>query len=97
MIDIYLKWKSTLGEDLGVSESLLHLHAGLAIFALAALLLRRPLRSWWPLAIVLGAGLANELVDYLYAGDWSLAASAKDIANTVFWPAVITLLARRMR
>jgi hypothetical protein len=91
----FLAWKAGLGDKYGVSESLLHVHAGLAIFVLTALLLRQRMRSWIPLAVVIALELANETVDYYFSANWDLASSAMDVVNTLLWPVVLFLLARR--
>ena len=95
MRSITLRPRSWLGDTLGVTDDLIHVHVGLAIFVLTALLLRRRMRSPWPLAVVAVFALLNEAVDYAVppASDFS----AIDVANTLFWPAVLFLLARRGR
>lgn len=93
----YSAAKRALGEQLGVSDDLLHLHVGLAIFVITALLLRRRMRSVWPLAAVAAFTLVNEIVDYAVNDPWSGTRSVLDVANTMFWPAVLFLLARRGR
>src|SRR5690349_19817230 len=95
MILDYLAWKAALGDDTGMSENLLHLHAGLAIFVLTALLLRKRMRSWIPLTVVVTLALLNEFIDYWAGLRWDLASSAIDLLNTILWPSVLFLLARR--
>lgn len=92
----YVELKLGLGSDLGMTEDLLHVHAGLIIFFLAALLLKRRMRSWIPIASVYFFAIANEIVDVFSPG------SARngfepilDILNTIFWPTLLFLLARR--
>ena len=96
-VEAYSAAKLSLGKALGVTDDLLHLHVGLAIFVITALLLRRRMRSPWPLAAVAAFALANEIVDYAEPVPWSATRSALDVVNTVFWPAVLFLLARRGR
>lgn len=95
MIQDYLAWKAALGEQLGASESLIHVHVGLAIFVVTALLLRQRMRSWIPLAVVLVLAILNEVVDYNYGILWDYISSGMDLINTIFWPTVLFLLARR--
>ena len=95
MIDAYLDWKAALGEQTGMSENLIHVHVGLAIFVLTALLLRHRMRSWVPLGVVVGLALLNELVDYSESANWDLGSSSVDFFNTILWPTVLFLLARR--
>lgn len=85
-----------LGRDYGLTEDLLHVHAGLIIFFLAAVLSRQRMRSPVPIAIVYALAFINEIVDLLTpgksAGAWEPVA---DIVNTVVWPSLLFLLARR--
>lgn len=88
--------KREIADFLGASEDLLHLHAGLLIFFAAALVFRRRMRSRVPIALVYAFAIANELVDAMSPGGsanrWE---PAVDIVNTVFWPTLLFLLARR--
>jgi hypothetical protein len=95
LAEAYSNAKSALGNALGLSDDLLHVHMGLAIFVAAALLTRRRMRSWVPLVVVALAALANEIIDYLGPDPWSDGLSALDLANTLIWPLVLFLLARR--
>jgi hypothetical protein len=92
----YSAAKEELSSLTGASEDLLHLHAGLLILFATALLLKRRLRSTVPIAMVWVFALANEAVDLLSPGasasPWEPVA---DIANTVFWPTLLFLLAMR--
>lgn len=91
----YWAAKLALSETLGVSDNLLHVHLGLALFALTALLTRRRMRSWWPLGIVAAFAIGNEVIDYFASDDRTARLSAIDVANTLVWPLVLFLLARR--
>jgi hypothetical protein len=93
----YGSFKHDLSVATGASEDLLHVHAGLLIYGLAALLLRHRLHSIVPLALVVGFACANEIVDLLSPIEASGFESLADITNTVFWPTVLFLLARRSR
>lgn len=96
MLASYSAFKNDLGVMTGMTEDLIHVHVGLAIFVVTALLLRRRMRSPIPLAVVAFLALANEIADY-YSPGWVLAPSVLDFVNTVFWPLVLFLLARRGR
>lgn len=92
----YSETKSAVGDYLGASEALLHLHAGLLIFFFSSVLFRRRMRSLVPIALVYAFALGNELVDmltpdYVVNGLGALV----DILNTVVWPTLLFLLARR--
>jgi hypothetical protein len=92
--------KSGLADFLHLSKDALHVHLGIALYLAAALLLRRPLGSGLPLLILFGFELVNEGFDLAHDADHggigigSLAASAKDIVNTMFWPTLLTVAVR---
>lgn len=91
--------KLWLVQHVDLAKDALHVYVGLTLFLGAALLFRWNLRSWKPLAVVAVAALAGEVWDLrdslVYGtpihpwGNW------KDIWNTMFWPAALTLIARR--
>lgn len=91
----YAQVKAGLAEALGASEALLHVHMGLAIFVVTALLLRRRMASIWPLALVVAFATLNEVIDYLGLNRAPLTRSATDLLNTIIWPLVLFLVARR--
>ena len=82
----------------GLARDTLHLHVGLALMLLVALLLRRSLGSIWPwLAVVLFATLGEfiDRGDSLAVGiPWDRAESLKDVLNTIFWPSALMILSR---
>lgn len=92
----YSDLKQGLAGFYGLTEDLLHVHAGLLIFFATALVFRRRMRSRVPIALVYFFALANELLDLLTPGasnkPWEPFA---DVLNTVFWPTLLFLLARR--
>ena len=78
----------------------LHVHAGILVQLLSALLLRRSLRSPWPWLVVLVATIANEIYDLRFE-TWpepdrprQWAEGAKDVVNTMLVPTLLLLLAR---
>jgi hypothetical protein len=93
----YSAFKTWLSEYTGAEEGLLHVHFGLIIFVVAALLLKRRMRSPWPIAAAVFFAIINEVVDYIGPDPWPLWGSAADVLNTIFWPFVLFLLARRGR
>lgn len=92
----YSEYKQWLGEVTGATEDLLHVHFGLLIFVVVAVVFRQRMHSYWPVSLVWGFALSNELVDY-FAPLWRIDTSALDVLNTVFWPTVLFLVARRRR
>jgi hypothetical protein len=86
---------------IGLSKDALHIYVGLAVFLLAALILRRPLRDWRPLAAVAAVALAGEIWDVV---EWTNRGNAPqwnnhwhDLWNTTFWPLMLFALARWTR
>ena len=47
------------------------------------------------LTVVVTLALLNEFIDYWAGLRWDLASSAIDLLNTILWPSVLFLLARR--
>lgn len=85
----------------GLPKDALHIYVGMAVFLLAAALMRAPLRSWRPLAAVVLVALAGEAWDI--ADTWRAGRKVfwwrnwHDVWNTCFWPAALFLLARYTR
>jgi hypothetical protein len=82
----------------GLDMDALHVHAGVLLQILAALLLRRPLSSPLPWLFVLAAILANEVYDYRYEV-WpqrseQVAEAVRDVWNTMLVPTLILIVAR---
>ena len=96
LADTYAALKESMSVATGATEELLHVHFGLLIFVATALLLRRRMHSNWPVGLVWAFALANEAVDYFAIG-YELFTSLLDILNTVFWPSILHLVARRRR
>lgn len=92
--DTYASWKTAMSDATGMSEDLLHLHFGLLIFVAVALGFRQRMHSPWPVLMVWIFAFGNELVDF-FATDWQIDASALDALNTIFWPTILFLVARR--
>ncbi len=93
--------KLWLQDLVGLSKDAMHIYVGLTVFLLAALVLRRPLRDWRPLAAVMLVALAGEIWDLV---EWTNRGKEArwpnhwhDLWNTVFWPLVLFALARWTR
>ena len=92
--------KVALSEFVHLSKDALHIHLGLAVYLIAALLLRRPAGSWWPWLVLLALELVNEVLDlgaHMRHGGislWSIGGSLKDIVNTMFWPTALLIALR---
>lgn len=91
-----IKW--LLVEHLNLSKDSLHIYVAMTLFLGSALLFRWPLRSWRPWGIAMAAALVGEAWDLrdslVYDTPIRLLANVKDVANTIFWPTVLLLLAR---
>lgn len=84
-----LSIKDKIGRVTGMSDKLLHVHAGIAIFLISAAVLGRPLSDPLPLLVVAVAEIANEIRDRVLNGSWRWRDTLGDIANTLFWPLCI--------
>ena len=86
-------------DETGASDSLLHVHAGMAILLIARLVTGRSLATAVPLITVFIAAVANEVLDRISHGSWRWADTSLDLLNTLFWPTVlfVGLRARRAR
>lgn len=82
----------------GLGRDALHVYAGLGVLFVSAAIFRLPLARLRPLLFVLAAACVVEIADGRddlgLFGRWRWEASLHDVANTVFWPLVICLVAR---
>ncbi|WP_326524837.1 hypothetical protein [Sphingomonas sp.] len=85
---LFIMW---IGDGTGLPDTVLHIHAGLAVLMLARIVTRRSLGSIVPWSIVLAAELGNEVMDRIIYGSWRWDDTINDIAHTMFWPTVICL------
>lgn len=85
----------------GLAKDALHIYVGLLVFLLAAVVFRWPLGTWRPWLAVLAVTIAGEIWDIAdrarLALDQNAMGNWKDVWNTLFWPTVLTLLARYSR
>lgn len=88
---LYHRFIIWIGDGTGLPDTILHIHAGLAVLMLARVVTRRSLGSAVPIGCVIVAEAANEIMDRLHYGSWRWADTCIDIANTLFWPLVICL------
>lgn len=93
--------KLALMDATGLAKDALHIYVGLGVMLLAAVALKRPLADWRPLSAVVLAAFAGEIWDVIdtwaHGGTPRFRANWKDVANTLFWPTVLFLLARFTR
>lgn len=83
-----------IGDGTGLPDTVLHIHAGMAVLLIARVLTRRSLGTLVPLSVVALAELGNELMDRLYFGSFRWPDTISDIIHTLFWPTVICLAVR---
>ena len=83
-----------IGDGTGLSDTILHIHAGMVILLLARMITRRSLGTLIPLSCVALAELGNEVMDRLNFGSWRWPDTTSDVINTLFWPLVICLAVR---
>lgn len=86
---LYASLIQQIGDGTGMVDSLLHVHAGMAVLLLARVVTRRSLSTPIPLAVVALAEFANELLDRMHYGSWRWTDTLGDVANTLFWPTVL--------
>lgn len=90
----YAQFKASASAWVGISNAEFHIHTGLAIYLLSTLILRKPMRSFIPLLIVIAAEAANEYMDRVSTGSWRWDDTLHDILFTLLWPTILFTLAR---
>lgn len=88
---VFVDW---IGDGTGLPDTILHIHAGLAVLLVARLVTGRSLGTLVPLSFVIAAEGVNEILDRIHFGSWRWADTLSDIGNTLFWPTVICLAIR---
>ncbi len=91
---LYHSFIDWIGDGTGLPDTILHIHAGMAILLIARLMTGRSLGTFVPLSFVAAAEAANEILDRLHFGSWRWPDTLSDIGNTLFWPTVICLAIR---
>jgi hypothetical protein len=87
----FIQW---IGDGTGLPDTILHIHAGMAVLLVARVVTRRSLGTFVPLSVVIAAEAANEILDRLHWGGWRWSDTIADVVNTLFWPTVICLAVR---
>lgn len=86
---VYWLTRHAPGED-----KFLHTYAGLTIWVVAAAILRRPLGSALPIAVVILIELINECIDYAWHGIFISVDTLGDMFATWFWPLLLSFIIR---
>lgn len=90
-LETYKFLVESIGDRTGAPDSLLHVHAGMAVMFLARVTTRRSLATWTPFLAVLVAALTKEIIDRIAHGAWRMPDTMFDIINTIFWPFVLMI------
>ncbi|MBB3585349.1 hypothetical protein [Sphingomonas sp. BK481] len=88
---LYHQWIDWVGDGTGLPDTILHIHAGMALLMIARLITRRSFGTFIPWTVVAAGEAFNEIMDRLNYGSWRWDDTLIDIANTMFWPTVICL------
>ncbi len=88
---IYHQWIDWIGDGTGLPDTILRIHAGMALLMIARLITRRSFGTFIPWTVVAAGEAFNEVMDRLNYGSWRWDDTLLDIANTMFWPTVICL------
>ena len=96
LADLYVRGIAWIGDGTGAPDTILHIHAGMAILLLARVVSGRSLSTPIPLACVYLAEFANEVLDRIGHGRW-MPDTLSDVLHTVFWPTVLFVALRLRR
>lgn len=88
-ISSYHQVKDALSVSAGVTHQTLHIHAGLAIYIVAQLVIGTRRASLAALLAVCGAEFLNEGLDWLFHGELLMEDTLADILATLFWPIIL--------
>lgn len=96
--ELYGRLIAWVGDGTGAPDTVLHIHAGMAVLLFVRVVTGRSLATPWPLLAVYVAEFVNEVLDRINHGQW-MSDTTSDVLNTVFWPTVlfIGLRIRRAR
>lgn len=92
--EIYHHFIDWIGDGTGLPDTILHIHAGMAVLLVSRVITGRSLGTFIPLSIVILAEMFNEIMDRLNFGSWRWPDTVSDVINTLFWPVVICLAVR---
>lgn len=79
------------------SDTVAHIHAGLALYVGAQMLFRTRRASIMALHVVLAAEIFNEIIGRLHFGAWRWDDTIKDVFATLFWPTMLYTVSRYRR
>ena len=95
----YVGLTKQLVHELGITDSEMHVHAGLMLYLTGQFLFRNRRGSIQALKLVFIAELANETLDFIAYDSLRLADTIQDVLFTFFWPTCIYVMSvyRRRR
>ena len=88
---LYHKMIDWIGDGTGLPDTILHIHAGMALLMIARLITRRSFGTFIPWTVVAAGEAFNEIMDRMTFGSWRWEDTSLDILNTLLWPTVICL------
>jgi hypothetical protein len=91
MAEYYQQFILWIGEGTGLPDTVLHIHAGLAVLMIARVVSGRGLGTFVPWTVVLIAEMTNEVMDRIIYDSWRWPDTISDVVHTMFWPTVICL------
>jgi len=98
LVDRWEAAKTALVANDENARALVHVHGALAVYLVLALCARRGLAAVWPAGVVCALTFAGEAMDLSKIPDlsqsWVWRDTGGDIANSIVWPILITLVAR---
>jgi hypothetical protein len=86
-----------VGDRTGATDTLVHVHAGMALLLLARVVTGRSLATPVPFLVVCACELVNEVLDRISSGSWNWPDTSMDVVNTLFWPLVLMVGLRTRR
>lgn len=87
-VELYARFVRWVGDGTGAPDTIIHIHAGMAVLLLARVISGRSLATPLPLITVYLAETANEIMDY-FAHGRVMPDTFSDFVHTVFWPTVL--------
>ena len=92
------EWKLFFERSIAFSQDAVHVIAGVLVQFAAALVLRKPISSWWPWLVVLAATFVNEAIDLrveTWPDSWmQYGEGFKDLLLTMLLPTLLMAAAR---
>lgn len=90
----YTELINAIRDATGLSDDMLHVHAGLLVMICVRVLSGKRLDTLVPLAAIGAFEAGNEILNRLYYGSWRWHDTGLDILNTMLWPTVLFIALR---